>query len=588
MRYLRMFSNAALAGALGAAFLTVLMLQLNPQIPLAPWPVLRLLGTLAAFHGVLLAAAFYLLLLVWRLLSSERLSPGWLSLRILAWLSTALCAGASALMWMNVSGFEMVLEPEAARRMAAGAAATAVCALLLFVIGVVHYSFGRRGSRVGGTLFAITVVAALALPLAARGYQAAPDEASATPADVLSPPALPLAPSPGRLMVVLLDGASLEYIAPATAEGRLPNFGRMLDTGASLHLRTLRPTQPALVWTAATTGKLPHRNGVRSAARYVFGPEEHPLELLPDFCFGHALVHFGLIDARPHDATSLRARTFWDILSAYGVGVGVLGMPLTSPAHPVRGYLLADGPAAGSDAAPAGDAGLVHRPEVLPSVSARGAGGDVEAPAPAPEVSRADRRAPGGGRVRLPTRRDAWFLRASMELERDHAPALALVRYEGIDVAGHHYLRQTGPHVFSDVSGEERNRFGQALERQYAMFDEEIGRLMARLGPDDVLLVMSGFGMDPVSPGKRLLAWLLGDANLAGTHERAPDGFLLGFGGPVAPGRLAIGSVLDLAPTALYFLGLPVARDMDGYARADLFNRTFTEERPITFIPSYE
>jgi hypothetical protein len=27
---------------------------------------------------------------------------------------------------------------------------------------------------------------------------------------------------------------------------------------------------------------------------------------------------------------------------------------------------------------------------------------------------------------------------------------------------------------------------------------------------------------------------------------------------------------------------------MDGYARTDLFQRTFTDERPITFIPSYD
>ena len=34
MRFLRMLTNALLAGALGAAYLTILLLQLNPQIPL--------------------------------------------------------------------------------------------------------------------------------------------------------------------------------------------------------------------------------------------------------------------------------------------------------------------------------------------------------------------------------------------------------------------------------------------------------------------------------------------------------------------------------------------------------------------------
>jgi len=47
-------------------------------------------------------------------------------------------------------------------------------------------------------------------------------------------------------------------------------------------------------------------------------------------------------------------------------------------------------------------------------------------------------------------------------------------------------------------------------------------------------------------------------------------------------------SVVDVTPTILYFLGLPIGRDMDGYARTDLFRRSFTDERPITFIPTYD
>ena len=55
----------------------------------------------------------------------------------------------------------------------------------------------------------------------------------------------------------------------------------------------------------------------------------------------------------------------------------------------------------------------------------------------------------------------------------------------------------------------------------------------------------------------------------------------------VAPGRKPRGSIVDVTPTILYFLGVPVGRDMDGYARADVFARAFTAERPITFIPSH-
>jgi hypothetical protein len=54
----------------------------------------------------------------------------------------------------------------------------------------------------------------------------------------------------------------------------------------------------------------------------------------------------------------------------------------------------------------------------------------------------------------------------------------------------------------------------------------------------------------------------------------------------IDPSRLA--PFVDVVPTILYFLGLPVGRDMDGYARTDVFRRTCIEECPITFIPTYE
>jgi hypothetical protein len=94
--------------------------------------------------------------------------------------------------------------------------------------------------------------------------------------------------------------------------------------------------------------------------------------------------------------------------------------------------------------------------------------------------------------------------------------------------------------------------------------------------------------MEPVGLPQRFLARLLRQPDVSGTHEEAPDGFLLAYGGPVRSGRARLGSVVDVAPTVLYVLGLPVARDMDGIARTDLFKPAFTATRPIAFIPTYE
>lgn len=560
MRFLRMLTNSVAAGAFGAALLTVVVLQLNPHLPLDPAVVLPLFARLSAFYGINLAVLCYVIIVVWHAVAREPLSPGWLSVRLLAWSGAPIAAWAAALMWLNVRGFRVVLEDAAARRMAAGAAATSVCAVLLLVVAGVHYSFGRRGSPVGGGLFGLAVTAALVLPLAARGpgdVPPAPD-----PERPLRPPILP-AEGGGRLHLVWLDGASLEFIAPIVAEGRLPTFGRILDGGASLHLTTIRPTQPGPVWAAVATGKYPPRNGIRSAERYGFGAGQAAVELLPDLCLAHALVSLGILARQPLDARAFRARPFWHVLSEAGVTVGIVGAPLTHPVQPVDGYVVSDRLHVAREARlPVPLEGLVYPPAALALVPDQGVSGSVW--------------------------RDAWYRAYARRLEAAWPPRVALVRYEGLDRAGHHYLRYAMPAAFGDVSVEERQRFGQLLEDAYAEVDDELARLVERLGPDDLLLVVSGFGMAPVSPGKRILAWLLREPALSGSHERAPDGFLLAYGRMVRPGRLPVGAVVDVAPTVLYFLGLPVARDMDGSARTDLFTPAFTAERPVIFVPTYD
>ena len=582
MRYLRMLTNAALGGAFGAAFVAVIFLQLNPELPLVPSVVVPLYAVIFLFYGAHIAVAFYVLLVARELFAREALSPGWLSLRLLAWESAFVAVGATLLMWFNLQGFRLEMDTETVRGLTAGTAATAVCTVLLFIIAVVHYSVGRRATRAGAMLLVLAGAASLALPVAARGLgRAQVGEPRRT-----AVPRIEADTSGARVVVVLFDGASLEYIAPATAQGRLPNFGRLLDQGASMHLTTLRPTQPAAVWAAAFTGKAPQRNGIRSAATYAFGSDPHRITLLPDMLFSYALVYFGVLDEHPHTSKDLRASILWQVLGRVGITVGVVGLPLTDPVEPLPGFMVSDrATSAGSVRLALEGQDLAYPPRLFERV-------------PLPP----DRPVPGSDGPELggvppdpllsgrpgPTARDAWFAALAERLEAEYAPRVTLLRLTGIDLAGHYYLRYAMPREFGDVSEADQRRFGEVLDQQYAAADAEIGRVLASLAPGDVLLVVSGFGMQPVTLGKRLLAQVLQQPALTGSHERAPEGFLLAYGSQVASGKFPLGSVTDVAPTVLYLLGLPVGRDMDGYARTDILRPEYSAGRPITFIASYD
>ena len=71
MRFLRMLTNALLAGALGASYLTVLLLQLNPQLPLFSETTWRWFAIFAIFYGIHLAVLFYALMMAREFFSLE-------------------------------------------------------------------------------------------------------------------------------------------------------------------------------------------------------------------------------------------------------------------------------------------------------------------------------------------------------------------------------------------------------------------------------------------------------------------------------------------------------------------------------------
>ena len=584
MRFLRVLSNALIAGALGAIYVTILVLHLNPSFPLSLSATAPLALTMGAAYGLYFAFLFFLLVVIHQMMAPEVLSPGWLSVRVLSWLCTMTAATAAAIMWLNLRAFTTVLDPPTVTRMTAGAVTLSASAVVFFLIALAH--LGRRGGNASAVLLVAMMAISIAAPLTARGRaRASTLRVGAASAIVSADPSR----SNAKVIVVALDGATLDVISPAVAQGRLPGFGRLFDTGAVLHLATIRPTQPEPVWSTLATGRGPAANGIRASALYRVRAQDPPIEVLPDYCFAYSLVRVGMLIEEAHDAASLRARPLWNILSDAGVTVGVIGWPLTHPAPIVNGFMVSDEfHRLGGDQADANRSAAVAPAPLLDAV--RGALHHPIAVDPVALVSKMADAPQGDADARpdpAPLAADRMHLQMLGALESRTGARFLAVRLPGIDAVGHYFLRYADPSAFGDVSESELRQYGRVLDEYYGFIDSVIGRIADGLRPDDLLVVVSGFGMEPVGPGKRMLERFVGNVRLSGTHERSPDGFLLAYGSAVAPGRPARASLLDFAPTILYYLGLPVARDMEGFARTDLFRDDFTASQPITFIPTY-
>lgn len=582
-----MLTNAMLGGVFGAVYLAVLVLLINPQVPLVSRTAGQWFLALVSFYGLPLTVAVYFVILVREVLASRPLQPGWLSVRMLAWLGAAFAAATAFITWGNLQGFRAVLGEPAAARMWTAAVAETVIAVVLVGVVALRYSFGRTGTRAAGVLLVIALTASVAVPLWVRG-----------PGD-LPVPVVPRANSPApqgttvlasvapRVRMILLDGASLSLVRERVAAGRLPNFGRMLDRGAVMDLATLKPTQAEPVWTAAATGKYPSKNGVRSNAVFRIDPdEEDAVDLLPDYCFAYGLIQQGYVTAGPASAESVRARAFWDIAADYGFASGIVRWPLTYPARLSRGYLISDQFHLGSSSplrladARAGvpTSAVEIAREVFDAEEFSDWANVSASSAPQGEA------APGGS---LLARWDRVYRDVARRLEPLFASRVTAIRYQGLDALSHIHWSSAEPGRFNRLTP--AGAAGAAvLDKYYDEIDADIGRVIDGQAPGDLLLVISGFGMDRVGLSKRIVARILRQVDLTGSHEGAPDGFLIAHGSQVVHAELPRGAIVDVAPTVLYYLGLPVGRDMDGFARSDMFVRAYRRDHPVTYISTHE
>jgi predicted AlkP superfamily phosphohydrolase/phosphomutase len=70
----------------------------------------------------------------------------------------------------------------------------------------------------------------------------------------------------------------------------------------------------------------------------------------------------------------------------------------------------------------------------------------------------------------------------------------------------------------------------------------------------------------------------------SGSHR--PDGIFAAYGKDIVAGKKITASILDVAPTILYEMGLPVYEEMDGNVRTDIFSPAFQNNQQITYIDS--
>lgn len=582
----RTVRSAALAACLLAADLALLTLYLNPEASLRRdgAGLLICIGVPYALAGTIALAAIVLLASAWGWPRAPR--PPLPRLPWFASLSFVCVAVAASIYWLNLTSYRHSIPIVFVRALAAAAACLAGAALVLLAVLADTWLFPNRGRGLSAALAVLAPASALVLPLALLPrFVAQP-----TPVPVKTERVQPAR----RIVLVGLDGMSLGQIRDGVAQGSLPAFARLLKRGAQGPLATLRPTEGPPIWTTIFTGLLPRDHGIKSFATYHLRGSGTSFELLPKGALVGLLERVGLVSTAPVTASSRKRRALWNALNAFGIQTGIVRFWATYPPEKVQGFMLSNYfHRLHDDAAHAAE--TLYPPDLLAEVHGRAVDPtDVDRALVAQfvDLSGEPPRDEIGWRRDLVERAlapDMTYQRAGAVLRAAYDPPFFATYFYGLDVVGHAFTRFAKPELFGDVPPEEVRRYGRVVDHYAAYLSEWVGDLEKGLRPDEVLVVISGYGMEPAPPWRRLLSWLTGGSAASGTHDHAPDGFFVAVGDGIRPGAmLNKASVLDVAPTILYLMGLPVARDMEGRVLTEILDEDFARAHPLTFVPSYE
>ncbi len=402
----------------------------------------------------------------------------------------------------------------------------------------------------------------------------------------------PKLPKRPPILLMAVDGLEWSVLLPMVQRGEMPALRALMERGVFGKLETFQPTASPIIWTTIATGKLADEHGIHG---FTYTDDEGATQL--------------------YVSADRKVKAFWNVLTDYGVDCAVLGWWITWPAERIDGLMVAQ---TNTDAAEhdllKGALSDKVEGQVFPPAEEqhalavlKGVDGDLDGilereyglrpgAMPQPEARLLDA-------TRWSLRADETYLRIALDrLGRGDPPALTAIYTGGTDVIGHRFWRYAYPKEFKQpVPADRVELFGGLLAATYRRVDRVLAQLLERLPPDAIVLVVSDHGMHAVQVENPFGTEDTLVDLLSGHHPDAPPGVVIAAGGCIqgssTPSDIdalqldalpTLASVLDVTPTLLALLGIPIGGDMHGRPRTEWLEPACLQESPPTTIPTHE
>jgi predicted AlkP superfamily phosphohydrolase/phosphomutase/tetratricopeptide (TPR) repeat protein len=357
-----------------------------------------------------------------------------------------------------------------------------------------------------------------------------------------------------KVLLIGWDAADWEMIDPLLQSGQMPALAQLINRGVRGNLATLQPVLSPMLWTSIATGKRADRHGICG--------------------FTEPMTDAAGIG--PVRSTSRKCKAIWNILSQNRLKSNFVGWFATNPAEPIDGVMVTDQFLISPESQLAN---MVHPSKLARSMAAlRLSVDDITTEDLLPFIPRL-------AEIDLNSdRRPLKLARRLAKVASVQTIATALIQsepwnlmgiyYDGIDQFGHEFMPYHPPQIAA-VSERDFELYQHVMTGCYRFHDMMLHALLQYVDEQTTVILVSDHGYEC---GHRRPP--------PDEAHRNPEACHRGFGIACLKGpdikeneRLYGASILDVTPTILTLLGLPVGGDMDGRPWLEVFREPVKLQR---------
>lgn len=541
MKFLKVLINSLISGFFFSILLSLLILDLNINLNFRILFFGQVTLFLTITYGLLISLLCLVLFFIFQFISDKNIQLAVISPSFLSISFSLLIVLFLALFKTNQDYYFSFFGPEIKSLLKT----QTVILILLAIIGLIAFYGFRRYKK--NAYFFWTYFALLGALMIFIFYQRGNFPTLSQPVKVANLEAKKI---DKRVTIIGLEGLDFDFLIPLINDGKLPNLTWFVEKGTWGKLETLSPSEPLALNNSFNTGKLPNKHRQISLYKYRLLNPNAEIEIFPHYTFFRQLTRTGLLRITPNQSESI-TKDIWEVFAGNKIS-----------------YLKRDWP--------------YQRGEVSPSEKTEKLFNSFfqELQYETSNIF---------SKLQQAFFRDYEYEEKVLEEKNKTQPQLVYFLLNGLNIVETYFYKYSFPDLFGDIDQKEINKYSSVIEKYYQFYDQIIGKYLASMKEDELLIIYSPHGIEPLPLWKRVVERILGNPEVSAYHENAPEGVIFFYGKSIVKGKNIEGTrLIDIAPTLLYYLGLLVGKDMDGIVQSSIFVDEFTAENPVPYIFSYD